>query len=83
MTKPSQIVGEALSREDFLGRCTKESLLNKVVKMLAFNQQIEGSAASVSFYRKQLAGFFHNVEEKNSVLTSFIPKAKLLNLETY
>lgn len=51
-------VGKALSREDFLGRCTKKSLLNKVVKTLVFKQQIKASTGSVSFYKKQLAGFF-------------------------
>lgn len=58
LTKSSQIVGKALSREDFLGRCTKKSLLNKVVKALVFKQQIKASTGSVSFYKKQLAGFF-------------------------
>lgn len=50
--------------------------------MLVFKQQIKEATASVSFYGKQLA-VFYNVEEKNSFLTSFIPKAKLPNLETF
>jgi len=51
-------VGEALSREDFLGRSIKKILLNMFVKMLAFQQEIKGSTACMSSCTIQLAFLF-------------------------